>query len=202
MSTQHFTTLITDIAELDTELLSFSIDEQFCRENQIRLKSYKLFVHAVLENYFEQIALDLLSFALTEWKSSGKVNHVLMNLIAYAPISYSGNKKIDINERIRSITDDFRGKIRKNNGIKEESICKLFIPLGYKYSDFDSAWLATLDSYGKSRGHIAHKPISIQRPLEIHNEKQTVRIIVTGSNDIDDKYQAIIANINHPFLIS
>ena len=202
MVTSYFTDLQNELIDLESELLKFGINEQFNNANQIRIKSYKLFVHATLENYFESIAFDLLDNAVAEWTSTKRVNHVLMNLITYSPIPYSGNKNMDIENRIGSITSEFKGKIRTNNGIREENICRLLIPLGFKHMDFDTTWLATLDSYGSSRGLIAHKPISVQRALEVRDEQQKVKIIVTGLNDIEVKYADIMANVNHPFLIT
>ena len=43
-----------------------------------------------------------------------------------------------------------------NHGIKEANIKKMYEPLGYEITDFDSAFFATLSSYGELRGEVAH----------------------------------------------
>ncbi len=199
--TAYYSNLKSELLMLENELLSFDINNQFDNNNQIRMRSYKVFVHASLENYFENIAFDLLDIAKSDWINNSNINCILMHIITYSSLSYSGNKNQTIQIRIENIINEYRSKINNNNGIKEDNIFNLLMPLGYVETDFDNTWLATLNSYGASRGFIAHKSISVQKPFELNNERNIINKIISGIVDVENKYQLLSAKQMWPYAI-
>ena len=67
------------------------------------------------------------------------------------------DKKESIETKVNKIVVDYRNQTIKNNhGIREHNLKEIFEPLGYCLDDFDSAFIATLDSFGIDRGRVAH----------------------------------------------
>lgn len=141
-------------------------------------RGYKVLCHAELEEYFEEIAKILVHESIAKWRNDEKIYLPVVGLL--------GNyEKIETNDTITTkickIANDFVNYVKKSNhGIKEENLNKLFGCLGINMREFDSTWIATLNTFGSSRGVIAHTSAVAQNPINISETIREVELIVTG----------------------
>lgn len=149
-----------------------------------RLRGLRLLCHAELEDYFESVALKLLTVAEKKWIERKIANYNLSSLFIW-------HEKIDKNDtnetKANMIIADFRKEIKANHGIKEENIKKLFGPLGYKIDDFDATFISTLSSFGILRGETAHTSANkTQQPLDQNTEINRIDDLLNGIEDFED----------------
>lgn len=149
-----------------------------------RLRGLRLLCHAELEDYFESVALKLLTIAEKKWIEKKIANYNLSSLFIW----HDRIDKNDTNDTKASmIIADYRKEIKSNHGIKEENIKKLFGPLGYKIDDFDSTFISTLSSFGALRGETAHTSANkTQQPLDQNTELNRIRDLLSGIEDFED----------------
>lgn len=149
-----------------------------------RLRGLRLLCHAEFEDYFESIALYLLSTAERKWTQRKVANYNLVALFMW-------HEKIAKNDTCESkanmIIADFRKEIKGNHGIKEENIKKLFTPLGYKIDDFDATFISTLSSFGTLRGETAHTSANkTQQPLDQNTELSRIDNLLENIMDFEE----------------
>lgn len=149
-----------------------------------RLRGLRLLCHAELEDYFESVALKLLTKAEKRWVEKKIANYNLSSLFIW-------HDKIDKNDtndtKARMIIADYRKEIKSNHGIKEDNIKKLFGPLGYRTDDFDSTFISTLSSFGALRGETAHMSANkTQQPLDQNTELKRIKDLLKGFADFED----------------
>ena len=149
-----------------------------------RLRGLRLLCHAELEDYFESVALKLLTIAEKKWIEKKIANYNLSSLFIW----HDRIDKNDTNDTKASmIIADYRKEIKSNHGIKEETIKKLFGPLGYKIDDFDATFISTLSSFGALRGETAHTSANkTQQPLDQNTELNRIRDLLSGIEDFED----------------
>lgn len=143
-----------------------------------RLRGMRLLCHAEFEDYFESIALRLLSFAEQRWIQNRVANYNLASLFIW-------HEKIDKHDtyetKAHMIIADFRKQIKDNHGIKEDNIKKLFGPLGYEINDFDITLISTLSSFGTLRGETAHTSATkTQQSLDQNTEICRINDLLNG----------------------
>jgi len=141
--------------------------------NQDKLKSFKLLVHAEIESYFENMVNNVISFNKAQWKKK-KITASLSYLILFSSAKFEGEKEIvnlSIKNRIDKIISSYESLIFQNNGIREKNLMKLLVPLGIDFQTLDQTWLSTIDSYGASRGKIAHNSYSVQAQMDKTSEE-------------------------------
>jgi hypothetical protein len=72
-----------------------------------------------------------------------------------------------------------RSTVNGNNGVQEKNLLQMFFPVGIDYDHLDAAWLATMNSFGSTRGGFAH----------------TTHIKTTQAIDLQSQYRTIKQNI-------
>ena len=149
-----------------------------------RLRGLRLLCHAEFEDYFESIALHLLTAAEKKWKIRKIANYNLAALFMW-------HEKIMKNDTYESkaymIIADFRKEINGNHGIKEENLKKLFTPLGYQIDDFDPTFISTLSSFGSSRGETAHTSANkTTQPLDQNTELSRIDNLLENIMDFEE----------------
>ena len=149
-----------------------------------RLRGLRLLCHAELEDYFESVALKLLTKAEKRWVEKKIANYNLSSLF----ICHDKIEKNDTNDTKASmIIADYRKEIKSNHGLKEDNIKKLFGPLGYRTDDFDSTFISTLSSFGALRGETAHMSVNkTQQPLDQNTELKRIKDLLKGIADFED----------------
>ena len=76
--------------------------------------------------------------------------------------------------------------IKNNHGIREHNIKNVFEPLGYCIGDFDSAFIATLDSFGRDRGEVAHSAAKTSTMYDKSTEIRRIDGIVRDFCDFQE----------------
>lgn len=146
-------------------------------------RGYKILCHAEMEYYFEEIARIILTESLWNWQNDKKVTLPIVGLLA-------NYEKVDTNEsistKINKIASDYNNMLSKrNHGIKEENLKKIFGNLGVDISELDAIWVATLSSYGSSRGTIVHTSAIVQIPINIQEAINETNIILQGIENFE-----------------
>ena len=137
-------------------------------------------VHAEFEAYIEDKAKDKASKSLNNWDSSRKKSSCLQAILAFSgnEISYDNERKTNtqsIEFRINKAVNHYLNLIKKNNGVKESDILSILLPLGLELSDLDETWLSVMDSFGSTRGNIAHNSIGVQLTLDRATELDRIK---------------------------
>ena len=133
--------------------------------------------------------------AFSYWQKEQLVTKPLVAMVAYVGFHlgevpstlYSENVKF-IDDRIRESRQWLNTYAKsKNNGIKREDVLRLLLPIGINESEIDETWLATTNSFGSSRGQVAHTSNRVYNAPDPKSEYDTVKEILDGLFEIDDK---------------
>lgn len=134
--------------------------------------------HAEFEEYFENMARDLLDRGVEQWDESNVANKNLASLfLEHEKI----DKKVSIDQKARQAIADYRKKITSNHGIKTSNLKKLYKPLGYNVDDFDQAFISELESFGGQRGKVAHsskESLKMENLPNVNDEIQKIERIL------------------------
>lgn len=154
-STKEYEYLKVRISELKVSFNFEQADGEMTKPQEDQLKGFQLLCHAELEDYFESIALRIFDESVAKWRSERNANYQLASYfieqdrLALSADSFTKSMQL-VNQYNQNI-------IKKNHGIKEQNIKKMYEPLGYSIDDFDSVLLSELNSFGSQRGESAHK---------------------------------------------
>jgi hypothetical protein len=169
--------------------------------------AYRLFAHAEIESFLEDIILELVEKKFDTWKRTKKPNYIMICILA---ASKCGWQDIETNEmslrtieppKIKkddnSITDwieravyQFKDEIiKKNHGIQMSDIKRLIMPLGISMADLDQTWLTSMQSFGGQRGFVAHTSrLGIRTLPDPKTELETVeKHLIPGIKILDEK---------------
>ncbi|MBN1907942.1 MAG: hypothetical protein JW927_22890 [Deltaproteobacteria bacterium] len=188
------------ITSLKKQFLDFPPGDSPLAINQDKLRAFKLLVHAEIESYIENSVLEVLNKCKTEWENNKRIINPLKFLTMFSTSKFEANEKQLIKEdRITQILESFKKSIQNNNGIKRKDILLLIVPLGVDYSNIDQTWLSTIDSYGSSRGRVAHNSFSVQQQLDQNDEINNLDLVLQGIKKLDMKLQKVSSSHRHPF---
>lgn len=141
-------------------------------------RGYRVLCHAEIESYLEEMAKDLLTYSVNEWRRDEKVTITMTSLMTYF---YRPEKTDKLSTMFNKAANDFKKQvIEGNHGIKTENLKKLFRPLGIDIEELDTAWKSTLDTYGSRRGETAHTSARAQQTIDLRTEKRDLENIVEG----------------------
>jgi len=173
--------LIKRIDFLEDHILpSERLNGNYSKKEVDLIKSFVLLVHAEFEEYLEDKAKEKAQKSLQNWIASRKKSSCLKSILAFSgnDINYENERKVNKNSiefRMNRAVNHYLGMINKNNGVKENDILNIFIPLGLEMNDFDDTWLSIMDSFGATRGNIAHNAIGIQLTLDRTTELDRIK---------------------------
>ncbi|TIX50386.1 hypothetical protein E5222_08915 [Alteraurantiacibacter aquimixticola] len=170
--------------------ITYNVPDLACNTTiqELKIKSYILMAHAIIEEYLENISLHVAKEAIRELNSNSTVTTALLGLISsgiIGRIEEDGiSRKIkrepfeDLKLFAETAFGRFKTVVSSNNGIKKEDQLKLLIPIGIDPETEDPATMAALDSFGGKRGAIAHVfKISKSHTLsEIDGDLKTIRL--------------------------
>ena len=134
-----------------------------------------------------------------ELSTAGEENEEELKTDYLKKLTETNENQLTANNRIDKILTSFKSLIDKNNGIRKENILKLVIPLGVDYSSIDPTWLTTIDSYGSSRGQVAHNSFSVQQQLDRNGELNNLGFVLKGIEEMDIKIQKLSSRRRLPF---
>jgi hypothetical protein len=161
---------------------------------QDMIRTYRLLLHAEIEFYLEQIIITKAKTSLNKWKNKNEPSNILLSLLSFTEINLPCipkylneiNSKNDLSFRINNTVNNFVAKIEKrNNGIKEENIMPLMLPLGIDYTKISQTLLNNLSSYGQSRGDAAHNSYKVINIVDPSIEINTSNNIILELKDLD-----------------
>lgn len=151
--------------------------------------------HAEVEAFLEERVMEVVNRVYADWCGAGKVSASLIALLAYeeearqAPTSVlKPPQKVapNLNERIERAKNAFVYYVQtKNNGVKEDNILRMLLPLGVTEPQISVTWLSSMNSWGTGRGTVAHRAKGMQTALDPQTELNTVRGILVEIKRID-----------------
>lgn len=167
-----------------------------CRTDlqHLKLQSFILLAHAVIEQYLEDLCLEVARDARTIFVNDGIITKALVGLITSQVLaeksSGKGSKKIgsemakNLDVFSRDAFNYYTEVVKSNHGIKKENLKSLFFPIGIDPLTVDLALANTLDSFGTTRGLIAHK-FAIRRENTLSSVKSELAVIVRDLTTLD-----------------
>lgn len=188
------------LSVLKKQFLDFNSDDSPSPQNQDKLRAFKLLAHAEIEFYIEGAVLDIWKGCHSEWTNNKRVLSSLAFLIMYSSSKFDANEEqLREEKRITQILNSYKNVVSNNNGIRRRNILQLLMPLGIKYADIDSTWLSTIDSYGISRGSVAHNSFAVQQQLDKKDELNNLDLVLKGIKKLDLRLQTLSTNLRMPF---
>ena len=99
----------------------------------------------------------------------------------------SSRKKVsaDIAEVASCALTQYGSIISSNNGVKEENLLRIVLPIGVRKGDLDPTWITDLQEFGKKRGTLAHKSVSAHHPVNPQQEWSDVKSLLAGLETLD-----------------
>lgn len=181
---------LTEIADEFKTLLN-----PFKRKNnkiyQDLVKSYILLCHAEFENYLEEECKQIIAKSKSKYDSSGIVTKPLLALSAMSnKIFEEKDKQYEtIDSRISKFYSNYFAALEANNGIKRKDLKNLLPHIGIDYDSLDETLLSQLDTFGNTRGQVAHKTTKIIR--DFNSEQQVINALLTSLLDLDEKFEKL-----------
>ena len=185
--------LIQRITELERAYLPlFKPSGKYTKKEKDDIRAFSILVHAELESYFETIGNDKVQLALRKWLANQNYNsRVLLSLCCFAERNKNTEKRESVELKLRNIVGQYINSVKKNNGIKDENIKKLLLPLGVREDELNPTLLNTLSSFGATRGSFAHSSAQVSvnpNPVDIKNN---VHQILADLKDLDEVLKAL-----------
>jgi hypothetical protein len=186
---RRFRALVSRLSILRTHFLpnQFSPIGKYSRREYDSARAYVVLVHAEIEAYFEDRAKEIAQRAESKWQTGGRHSNVIRGICSSHTIRdrqpwlpFSKDPK-----GIASALASYRSLIGSNHGIKEVNVLRLVFPLGIMHQSIDAALLTDLDSFGSSRGMVAHSSIKAQQPIDIEGQFKMVEAIIKRLKFLD-----------------
>ena len=197
-NSQRYRFLISRIKFLENNVLPADKPSGNYTKREVDLiKSYVLLVHAEIEAFFEDRAKAKVRKALADWIASRTKSTCLKAVLAFTgnELSYEKRRKEEsksIVYRVNRAVSHYLSSINSNNGVKENDLINMLIPLGIELDELDVTWLSIMDSFGAIRGNIAHNSVGAQSVLDRNSEVQRIQQqILPGIATIDEMIQRL-----------
>jgi hypothetical protein len=150
-----------------------------------RLAAYRLLVHAEIEDFLEEKAKDNIKAIESHLNTAVWMRRApeLLSLAVVLKKPWPLFETFDIARLVayaKEILSGAKSAIAQNNGVKSAAFVLLSVCSGKTVDEIDEVLSASLNSYGKGRGDVAHKSVthstSLQAPsAELLNAKTLVR---------------------------
>lgn len=160
--------------------------------------SFRILVHAEIEAFIEDRALELFDEGWKAWSVSRVPTRVILGLLGYSGTSTmlppgklggdAANQKAydDLATPVQSANNVWRASHRENHGVKEANVLRLLLPLGIESTELDTTLLADLTSYGADRGTVAHRSsVGVGRYADPREEVQRAEQLVASLRALD-----------------
>lgn len=207
----RFKELSVRLTELRRHMLParFSNVGSYSEREIDRAKGYRLLVHAEFESYLEDVCKNAVLSAIGKWKANRHASNAMIALLASYHSSWNVHDEIEnsqiieiaksrknIKESIVKVIDlacaQFIQRIEENHGIREKNVKALLFAVGIDITDIDNTWLADIDSFGTSRGDIAHKSKKTTTLINPEDELKRVVSLLNGLKKIDMAISSIV----------
>jgi hypothetical protein len=143
-----------------------------------RISTYVLLAHAELEGFLEFCALEAVEMIELAWASRVKMR-ALCTLVFFHHTSMEKRGDYEIDERsVPKALNFYRATVGMSHGIKTKNLYSLFLPLGFLHTDFDETWLATMNSFGSTRGDSAHNWVRTRLTIDPNDVRYNINKII------------------------
>lgn len=158
------------------------------------VKAYCILSHAYLEEYFEVIAMKVMSISLKLFEVKKEITSPLLTLLSYSNHRYelladTGKVRYkSVNERLRSVIDStktqFSAEIHHNHGVSENYLRKILGPVSIDVPQNPNL-LNSLVKLADARGSYAH--MNAKRTLAPEDAKNYVEDCILISIEVNMK---------------
>jgi len=143
---------------------------------QDNISTYVLLAHAELEGFLEFCALEAVEIVEAAWRNQVRMR-ALCTLIFFHHSQASGEYEISEKTVVKAL-NFYRSTVGTSHGIKVKNLYALFLPLGFVHTDFDETWLATMNSFGSTRGDSAHNWMKTRLRINPDDVKNDINNII------------------------
>lgn len=172
--------LTSRISFLETSMLpNIKISGNYTKKESDLIRSYVVLVHAEIEAYFEDIAKEKASKSLQKWMQNRQKSNCLTSIMSFHSPDINWEKqsrenRISLEYRINLVVNHYINTLNNNHGIKRDNLYNILLPLGLEITQLDETWLGIMNSFGSTRGSIAHSTHSIQAQIDLTTEKNRI----------------------------
>ena len=100
--------------------------------------------------------------------------------------------KDSIDDVVKRAVEHYRSLIKSNHGIKERNLEKLLVPVGIELTTLNQTWLNDMDSFGWTRGKMAHTSrLVMKSPPDPKTQKTAVDNLLVGLKDLDERVKKL-----------
>ncbi len=157
-----------------------------------RTAAFLLLAHAEAEWFVERRCLEVAAAAVAAWSADSAPRSTIVALAAF---SHSGGKSALPDPgragppQIREVVDEakrtYSTVVDQNNGITEENLLRLLLPLGLREFQFPTGFLVDMNTFGSHRGDQAHVGVGARTPPDPGDARNLATRIVLGLRRLD-----------------
>lgn len=202
MDSERYKLLSKRITELRRYLLPIKFDATGTYSLRVheRTRAFRLLAHAEFEAYIEDRVSETANRHYAEWKDKRRVTRAILGMLAYHEGVTANNLPTSIlqppvakkkspllEERVEKAKNVLvtHAKMR-NNGVKEENLLRLLMPLGVESDEFNATWLSSITSWSTTRGEYAHASgIKTKTLPDPQDELRSAKEILAGFREVD-----------------
>jgi hypothetical protein len=204
MASRTFRTLELRINKLKKHFLpkKTSLTGDYSLRQTDLMRGFRLLAHAEMESYLEERATAVAAAAVARYHNTAEPDEVILHLVAFytnkSDLSEGEFKRIYDNMQnhpravLGKASKTFARRVGTNHGIREYNILQLLLPVGFDVNDIDATWLASMNSFGLSRGAVAHGTYKAQQTIDPVAERKTVDDLLKGMEKIDARFSALM----------
>jgi hypothetical protein len=141
---------------------------------------------------------------ISAYKTRGFINKTIPCMLAFSSLTLEAppeslsspqpskqnewDEKLGLTRKIEKCVNTLHYVLGENHGIKEKNMLRLLLPIGIEADELDNTWLAAMNSFGESRGQVAHSTAASYRATNLpdpQNEYSTVQYLLAGLRDVD-----------------
>lgn len=199
--------LVAQINKLETHLLPSKPNPLgFYRSHYYsKTYAYRVLSHAEIESYIEDRVIEIADKAISRFQKDQKISKTSLALIAFCgktlekppdSINVPNQNLLYYKTKISTSYTVFRAVVANNNGIREKNLLGLLLPIGINIDDVDRNLILKLDTFGKSRGTVAHSSRkSLAQKPNPQDELNTVKGIITDLLGLDELINSLRKSI-------
>lgn len=197
MASARFRALERRLKKLRQRFLpaAFSPTGDYDEKELDHARGYRLLAHAEIEAFIEDRCREIANSTVKKFRLDRRPRAVLLNILSFHPREQLGKEKLKAihgskrnycEEAVTEANTAYNKVLAKNQGIREDNILKMLLPLGLSPAVIDTTWLNTLDTFGVNRGNTAHTSVGTQQQIDPQDEWKTVESLLKGLEKLDD----------------
>lgn len=206
MPSRRFELLRRRVGELREHLLPEKFDPTGTYDDGVheRARAFRVLVHAEFEAFIEDRVEEIAQDRFLVWQSNRVTSRCIVSMVAYHVVAQSVNDPTSIinppqkasplvHDRVEQAKNSLINYAKRiNNGIKEDNLLRLLMPLGLEGHEFDTTWLASITSWATVRGDHAHQStVKIQGKLDPRSEYFAALDLLNGFEKIDEALNSV-----------